>query len=96
MKRQEPTCHALAGYRKEIRAGWWAEILPMIFNHRIIVTDGSTVDFAWCYETKERAIEYFEKWDGKGEPDGWHKNPMTGERRIVNDSRQNPLNEVTD
>jgi hypothetical protein len=71
----------LIGYRKNLGNGWYAAILPMLFNHRIIVTDGVGVSLAWCYSSETKAIRCFNAWDGKGDPKEWHKNPMTGEYR---------------
>jgi hypothetical protein len=66
-------------------------ILPMIFNHRIIVsslkTDG-TVDEAagvldaWCYPDMETARLAADVWnpDRDAEPRGWIKHPFSGRR----------------
>lgn len=33
---------------KEIRTGWWAEIMPLTFSRaRIIITDGRFVEIGW-------------------------------------------------
>jgi hypothetical protein len=34
--------------KKEIRPGWWAEIVPLTFGRaRIIVTDGTFIENGW-------------------------------------------------
>lgn len=35
----------------------------------------------YCFETYELAKAAFDDWDGTGDPEGWHRHPMTGRRR---------------
>ena len=35
----------------------------------------------YCFATKELAMAAFHAWDGNGDPDGWHRHPMSGRRR---------------
>jgi hypothetical protein len=35
----------------------------------------------YCYETFEGAMMALMNWDGKGDPEGWHRHPTTGRRR---------------
>jgi hypothetical protein len=62
--------------------------------HRFIYTDAILVmklgdttgyDDRWCYE-RGKAEGFLESWDGKGEPDGWHRHPSTGRRRPDGDA----------
>lgn len=38
----------------------------------------------WCYSDTGSAKEALDKWDGSGEPEGWHRHPASG-RRIGDD-----------
>lgn len=59
-----------------------AAIMPLMFTAAIVsdLTDWGYGD-RWCYKTYEAAKAALEAWDGEGEPDGWHRHPMTGRRR---------------
>jgi len=35
----------------------------------------------YCYQTMEGAVAALDKWDGTGDPEGWHRHPKTGRRR---------------
>lgn len=35
----------------------------------------------YCYQTVESALQAFNEWDGKGDPEGWHRHPTSGRRR---------------
>ena len=35
----------------------------------------------WCYHTPSSAKSALDAWTGEGEPDGWHRHPMSGRRR---------------
>lgn len=35
----------------------------------------------WCYHSYDAARAALDAWDGTGEPDGWHRDPVTGRRR---------------
>jgi hypothetical protein len=64
--------------------GRYACIMPLMFTHAIIV--GRVGDFSgysdrWCYSTKNKALKALEDWNGVGEPEGWHRHPMTGRRK---------------
>lgn len=72
---------------KFINDSEWVAIAPYIFTHGIL--KGNINDFVgysnrWCYHTYEAAKKAIDEWSGEGEPDGWHKNPMTGRRRYTN------------
>lgn len=72
--------------------GYGAWVYPMLFNTRIVVGPiGSVqVDEAWCFHADEMARKALAAWNFPDEPapTGWHKNPMTGERRDVPDPRK--------
>jgi hypothetical protein len=35
----------------------------------------------YCYATREGAEAALDTWDGRGDPEGWHRHPETGRRR---------------
>lgn len=35
----------------------------------------------WCYHDLVTCLGAFNDWDGVGEPEGWHREPLTGRRR---------------
>jgi hypothetical protein len=62
----------------------WAALMPFMFTTAIIIVrDGDLhgIDARWCYHTAAAAQAALDAWDGTGEPDGWHRDPMTGRRR---------------
>ncbi len=64
--------------------GRWAGIAEFLFTHAIIVGrigDRDSYEDRWCYKTREDATGALESWDGTGEPEGWHRHPLTGRRR---------------
>ena len=63
---------------KDIGDGWRIEFWQMLFNLRLVVTDGGGVDKAYCYHIDELAYKAFEEWNGEGDPYGWFKDPHTG------------------
>jgi hypothetical protein len=59
-------------------------IYPLIFTHAIIkgtIGNLHTFDDRWCYRSYKDALAALNKWDGTGEPEGWHRHPATGRRR---------------
>ena len=42
----------------------------------------------YCYSTKEGAIKALTEWDGKGDPQGWHRHPESGRRRDLVTGRE--------
>lgn len=70
-------------YPKPIGEGRWAAIIPKMFTHAIAVgriDDFQGIDAHWCYETLAAARVALDAWDGRGEPNGWFRNPDSGRR----------------
>lgn len=66
----------------------WVGLFQFAFTWAIIVGrigDQYSYDDRWCYHHKSDAAEALEEWDGTGEPQGWHRHPMTGRRREMTD-----------
>lgn len=40
----------------------------------------------YCYATQEGAVKAMSEWDGIGDPEGWHRHPMSGRRRPNGDA----------
>jgi len=38
-------------------------------------------DERWCYKEFSTAAGALKDWDGEGEPEGWHRHPLSGRRR---------------
>lgn len=56
-------------------------IMPLMFTHAIISDINSFgYDGRWCYSSYAKAKAAFDAWDGKGDPLGWHRHPITGRR----------------
>lgn len=67
---------------RQFEDGGDACIAPLMFTAAILygLSDFSYED-RWCYKSVEAAKEALDAWDGTGEPEGWHRHPMTGRRR---------------
>jgi hypothetical protein len=79
--------------------GRYSAIMPLLFTHAIIVGqvfDRATYEDRWCYGGLEAARKAHNAWNGKGEPDGWHRHPMTGRRREIDEETSLLLNEYVD
>jgi hypothetical protein len=73
------------GAPKVIRPGVYACIMPLMFTHAIItgrIGDRMGYDDRWCFSSLAKAQAALDAWDGAGEPQGWHRHPRTGRRRI--------------
>lgn len=69
---------------RRLSNGLWTCIFPLLYTHAIItVRHGDEVGMVdrWCYHSYEAAKKAIDAWNGKGEPEGWHRHPMTGRRR---------------
>lgn len=65
-------------------SGTYVAIIPFLYTCAIIVgdiEDESGYRDRWCYHDFPSALEAFERWDGDGEPPGWHRHPSSGRRR---------------
>ena len=73
---------------KDLGDGTYACVMPLIFTHAIIkgrIGDYDSYEDRWCYSNSESALKALNAWDGVGEPEGWHRHPLTGRRRSIND-----------
>jgi hypothetical protein len=81
---------------KLLNDGRIACIMPLMFTAAIITMTPAGMahgyEDRWCYNSKESALEALSKWDGTGEPDGWHRHPGTGRRRATGDPLQEYIN----
>lgn len=62
----------------------WAGLFQFAFTTAIIVGQmGDECGYSdrWCYATAREAADALGRWDGDGEPDGWHRHPDSGRRR---------------
>lgn len=85
------------GYRdpKPLPNARYAAILPLAYTHAIIVGNiGDRTGYSdrWCYHNYRAAADALDAWDGTGEPEGWHRHPVSGRRRAEGD----PLMEYVD
>jgi hypothetical protein len=73
---------------KDLGDGTYACVMPLMFTHAIIrgrIGDLHSYEDRWCYKDRQSALKALEAWDGTGEPEGWHRHPMTGRRRETNE-----------
>lgn len=73
----------------------YVSIIPFLFTTAIItghVDNENSYEDRWCYENLPKALEAFERWDGVGEPEGWHRHPLTGRRRPEGDPAKEHIN----
>lgn len=66
--------------------GYLVQIMPMIFNDRIVLTPASSpygYDHGWCYDKGAAAILALLTWspDTQGEPEGYKKRATAGVRQ---------------
>lgn len=78
------------GYRevRPLPGGRWAAVWPLMYTHALVVgTIGDMLgcDDRWCYGSYADAKAALDAWDGIGEPNGWHRHPASGRRRIAAD-----------
>jgi hypothetical protein len=64
-------------------------VLPLMYTAAVIVGPEHNLlnayDDRWCYHSIAAAWEAAVRWDGTGEPYGWHRHPGTGRRRPAGD-----------
>lgn len=75
------------GYRdcRPLGDGRWVAIQPLLFTHAIIIGkmhDRVGIEDRWCYHTFKSARAALDEWNGQGEPEGWHRHPLSGRRRV--------------
>lgn len=59
---------------KEIGAGLWICLAPMLFTFRLMVCDPGGVHEFYCYPDQQQAFDAFDAWNGEGDPlPGWVK-----------------------
>jgi hypothetical protein len=73
------------GYRqiKDLGGGRYACLMQLMFTTAIITGrwgDLDSYDDRWCFHTIEDAVNALDRWDGTGEPTGWHRHPSSGRR----------------
>ena len=74
----------LAG--KELGAGLWVCVAPMVTTRRLMICDPTSVHEFWCYPYETASLEYvlraFNEFDGRGDPaGGWVKHHPSHRRR---------------
>lgn len=69
---------------KPLPNGRWAAVWKLMFTHAVVIGtigDETSIDDRWCYKDYASAKAALDAWNGSGEPEGWHRHPMTGRRR---------------
>ena len=80
---------------KTIGKSEWAALNQYLFTCAIITgRNGDLYSFRdrWCYHSEAAALEALNKWDGTGEPEGWHRHPASGRRREAGDPLKEYIN----
>lgn len=83
----QETCNIISP--RDLGDGRWAGVIGYLFTHAIVVGkigDLNSYDDRWCYHDSDSAKAALEAWDGSGEPEGWHRHPLTGRRRENGDA----------
>lgn len=77
-----------------IGGGRWAGIFQFMFTGAIIIGqigDENCYDDRWCYHNTDKARIHLMEWIEQGcsgEPQGWHRHPLSGRRRPDGDAEQ--------
>lgn len=73
---------------KRCENGRLVGIMPFLFTWAIVadLTDVGYED-RWCYKSLQDARSALKEWNGDGEPEGWHRHPLSG-RRIDESGRE--------
>ncbi len=69
--------------------GTYAAVKRLLFHYTMIfgmIGDFSGYEKRYCYQTLTGALQGIEKWNGIGDPEGWHRSPETGRRRPDGDA----------
>jgi hypothetical protein len=69
--------------------GRFAAVLPLMFTAAIITCSRehlrTGIDERWCFHDKNKALESLRKWNGTGDPEGWHRHIPSNRRRTDGD-----------
>lgn len=74
--------------------GRWYGVKRLLFHYTLAtgdLGDKESITDRWCYETFDKAGDALVEWasrDFAGEPEGWHRHPLTGRRRTNGDPTQ--------
>jgi hypothetical protein len=65
--------------------GWWVQVMPMIFNDRVVLTPKAApmfIDYGWCYPKGAAALLAVRLWnpETEAEPVGYIKAVVKGRR----------------
>lgn len=74
---------------RELPDGRLCGVMRLMFHWTLHVG----IDFVgyadrYCYETLSGALLALERWDGTGDPEGWHRHLKTGRRRDLKTGRE--------
>ena len=76
--------------------GRYAAVMPLLFTAAIIVgrVGDNGYDNRWCYESQAAAAFALAEWvtNDASEPEGWHRDPVTGRRRPEGDKSKEYIN----
>lgn len=81
---------------KEAADGRRIAVLPLMYTAAVAIGHPAQLnwyDDRWCYHSVSAAWEAAMRWDGTGEPDGWHRHPDTGRRRPGGDPSKEYVNQ---
>lgn len=83
MIEMEPRCHKMI----DMGDGTCLMLKPLLFHYTLLrMNIGDTEGYfdRWCYQDlslMEKAVEEWESRNWEGEPEGWHRHPLTARRR---------------
>lgn len=80
---------------KEFEDGEEAGVIELMFTYAIVSgLSGFGYEDRWCYHSQDAAEKALTEWDGEygTEPEGWHRHPSTGRRRVNADPQQESIN----
>lgn len=66
----------------------YAAVAPKMYTQAVIVGrigDFDSIADGWCYPDFSSAKAALDAWDGRGEPEGWHRHPASGRRVAQSD-----------
>lgn len=80
---------------KDAPDGRRISVIPLMYTAAVAIGQRNSLtwyDDRWCYHSVSAAWEAAMRWDGTGEPDGWHRHPDTGRRRPGGDADREYVN----